>query len=58
MKFSNVIVSEGGDLLEKTSKYDIERAIVNVMCDHLTSTNHTPMSRLDMINQIFLLGDK
>ena len=55
---TKVVVSEEVDLLEKIRKEDIDKAIIEGVCDWFTSTNHNTMRITDMVNIIGLVGKK
>ena len=55
---TKVVVSEEVDLLEKIRKEDIDKAIIEGVCDWFTYTNHTNMKSTCMVNILGILGEK
>ena len=58
MRTTKVIDTEGGSLVGKMNKEDIERIIVEGFCDGFTSTNHTPIRSPDMVRRLGLVDEK
>ena len=55
---NKMIASVGGVLSENTKKEYTKQVIIEIICDHFTSINYTPISIPEMDNKMGILVEK